>query len=77
MASIDKILNKMRINMLDWNIEHFETVARHYDVEIRKTSGNHVIFKHEQWLENLSVPAKRPIKPIYGPVIRKEVLKND
>lgn len=65
MANVDKILKKMRTNVIDWNIEHFETIARHYDIEVRKPSGSHVIFKHEQWVESLSVPSRRPIKPIY------------
>lgn len=65
MANAEKIIKKMRINMFDWNIKHFEIVAKHYDIEVRKTSGSHVIFSHQLWLENLSVPARRPIKPIY------------
>jgi hypothetical protein len=65
MANMDKILKKMRTNLLNWNIGHFETIARHYDIEVRKTSGSHVIFTHEQWVESLSVPSRRPIKPIY------------
>lgn len=48
MASVDKLLKKMRSNMLDWNIYHFEAIAKHYGVEIRRTSGSHVIFRHEQ-----------------------------
>ena len=65
MANVEKLLKKMRSNMLDWRIEHFETIAKRFKVEVCKTSGSHVIFRHEQWTESLSVPAKRPIKPIY------------
>ena len=65
MANVEKILQKMQTNMTDWNIGHFETIARHFNIEVRKTSGSHVIFRHEQWIESLSIPAKRPIKPVY------------
>lgn len=66
MSNARKILNKMRQNHQNWRIEHFETVASQYKILVRKGGGgSHVIFDHPKWVELLSVPAKRPIKPIY------------
>ena len=65
MSRTDKLLKKMRQNMLDWKIEHFETIAKKFAIKIRKPRGSHVIFEHNDWYESLSVPAHRPIKPIY------------
>jgi acyl-coenzyme A synthetase/AMP-(fatty) acid ligase len=36
-----------------------------YGVRCRKPGGSHVIFEHPAVAEALSVPARRPIKPIY------------
>lgn len=55
----------MRRNPLDWRIEAFETVARANGVNVRKPGGSHVIFEHPSVAEIISVPARRPIKPIY------------
>ncbi len=61
----DKYLNKMRRNPLNWRIEQIESIARRYQVSVRKTSGSHVILSHPDSPELLSVPAHRTIKPIY------------
>ena len=58
-------MEKMRCNPRDWRIEQLETIARHYNVAVRKTGGSHVVFDHPNWIELLCVPARRPIKPIY------------
>ena len=34
-------------------------------VNVRKSGGSHVVFEHRDLSEALSVPARRPIKPIY------------
>jgi predicted RNA binding protein YcfA (HicA-like mRNA interferase family) len=60
-----KLLEKMRRNPCDWRIQQIATVAKQYQVTIRKTSGSHVILSHPDWIELLSIPAHRPIKPIY------------
>lgn len=65
MSSAEKILEKMRNNPQNWRIEHMETVARKFNINVRKAKGSHVVFEHDDWLELLSVPAHRPIKPIY------------
>ena len=66
MAQAAKLLADMRHNpRADWRIEQFETVARAYNVNVRKPRGSHMIFEHPRVIEGLSVPARRPIKPIY------------
>lgn len=65
MTQTDKILARMRNNPRDWRIEDLEAVARAHGVNIRKPSGSHVIFDHPGIVEAPSVPAHRPIKPIY------------
>lgn len=55
----------MRNNLKDWRIEQIETVANHYGINVKKTSGSHVILTHPKWIELLSIPAHKPIKPIY------------
>lgn len=65
MATISKLLEKMRHNPRDWRIEQLEIIAKHYGITIRKSGGSHVVFDHPQWVELLCIPAHRPIKPIY------------
>lgn len=65
MPSRGKVLARMRANPRDWRIEDLETLARHYGISVRKPGGSHVIFFHPASSEMLSVPARRPIKPVY------------
>jgi len=65
MARIDKTLERMRANPRDWRIDDLEAVARAFGVNVRKPGGSHVVFEHPRVVEALSVPAHRPIKPIY------------
>jgi hypothetical protein len=37
-----KTLEAMRASPLDWRIEHLETVARAFGVNVRKPGGSHV-----------------------------------
>lgn len=48
----------------DWKIGDLETIAARYHIDMRNPSGNHVIFLPQNG-PILSVPARRPIKPIY------------
>jgi len=61
----DKTLAAMRTNLRDWRIASLESVAAATGVNIRKSGGSHVVFEHPDLAEALSVPAHRPIKPIY------------
>jgi predicted RNA binding protein YcfA (HicA-like mRNA interferase family) len=61
----DKTLEAMRGNPRDWRINSLESVAAAFGVNVRKSGGSHVVFEHPDVAEALSVPARRPIKPIY------------
>ena len=65
MTKVDKILEKMRRNPRDWRIEDLENIAQRFGLGVRKPGGSHAIFFHVTTGKQLSVPAKRPIKPIY------------
>lgn len=67
MAASDKTLQKMRSNQSGWRIEDLMRVADENGVEWRRPGrgGSHVIFGAAGVREIVSVPAKRPIKPIY------------
>ncbi len=54
----------MKLNPLDWRIESLKSVAEAYGLVQRQPGGSHVIFRHPNGAM-LSVPARRPIKPIY------------
>jgi hypothetical protein len=63
----DKTLQKMRKNRMGWRIEELQAVAERNFVEWRSPGrgGSHVIFSAPGVREIVSVPAKRPIKPVY------------
>jgi hypothetical protein len=60
-----KKLEAMRANPRDWTIADLEAVARAFGLHARKPGGSHVYFTHPAVPEGLSVPARRPIKPVY------------
>lgn len=64
MGKADKILSKMDNNPRNWRIESLKTVAGAYSIEWRQRGTSHVVFVHSDG-RTLSVPAHRPIKPIY------------
>jgi hypothetical protein len=63
MAATPKILAGMRNNPRDWRIEDLKVVAHHFGIEHRQHGTSHVAFRCNAGV--LSVPAARPIKPIY------------
>jgi hypothetical protein len=65
MPRADKTLDAMRASPRDWRIASLEAVARASDLNIRKTGGSHVVFEHPAVADAVSVPARRPIKPVY------------
>ena len=62
-----KVLRKMRERQTGWRIEDLQSVAEANFVDWRKPGrgGSHVIFSAPGVREIVSVPAKRPIKPVY------------
>jgi hypothetical protein len=66
-SAAGKTLQKMRRNQGGWRIDELRAVANENDVEWRKPGhgGSHVIFSASGVREIVSVPAKRPIKPVY------------
>ena len=65
MTSEGKNLEKMRNNPRDWKIQTLEAVAKRLQIKIRKSRGSHVVFMHDDSDIVVTVPANRPIKPIY------------
>ena len=65
MTSAGKRLERMRNNPRDWTIEDVVTVAIEYDLEVRSPGGSHYTFSHRDVDFHLTIPAKRPIKPVY------------
>ena len=54
----------MKANPRDWRIEDLKVVADAHGIAYRQPGGSHVIFRHSAGAK-LSVPARRPIKPVY------------
>ena len=65
MTQAEKLLENMRRNPRDWRISDLEALAKRFGLKVRKAGGSHAVFFHEATGKSLSVPAKRPIKPIY------------
>jgi len=66
------LLDRMRRNPAgDWTIRDVETICREHGVMFRPGKGtSHCHAKHPAAREILTIPARRPIKPVY---IRKLV----
>lgn len=65
MSKSDRIIEKMRGNPRDWKIESLEVVAKNMGIRVRKSGGSHAVFLHPKSDLVVTIPAKRPIKPIY------------
>lgn len=64
MTRAAKTLEQMKANPRDWRIDSLKSVADAFGVVYRQPGGSHVIFRHPGGAM-LSVPARRPIKPVY------------
>ena len=64
MNAAAKLLASMRRNPLDWQIGDLQAVARQNNLDWRHQKSSHCVFIREDG-RTLSVPAHRPIKPIY------------
>jgi hypothetical protein len=76
----DKTLARMRVNPRDWRparlaaratggprdwrIEDLKTVARRHGVDWRQPGTSHVTFRAPDG-RKITVPARKPIKPVY------------
>jgi len=61
----EKLLARMRANPGDWRIEDVETICNAFGLEFRRKTGSHATISHSKVREILTVPARRPIKPLY------------
>ena len=59
-----KLIAKMRRNARDWRIEDLKVIADNLGIDHDQHGTSHVVFRHAK-AGRLSVPAHRPIKPVY------------
>lgn len=64
MSKAGKQLEKMRSNPRNWRIEDLKTIADRIDLSYRQPGTSHVTFRASTG-QKLTVPARKPIKPIY------------
>lgn len=64
MSKISKQLEKMSNNPRDWRIEDLKKIADRVGLSYRQPGTSHVTFRSTNGLK-LTVPAHKPIKPIY------------
>jgi hypothetical protein len=66
LARADKLLEQMRRNPRDWRIEDIVTVCEAAGAACTPPrKGSHYKVKHAAMGEILTIPAHRPIKPVY------------
>jgi len=66
MGTFEKLLERMRRNSrADWTMENLLTIVRRVGIEVRNSDGSHHVFSFPGVEEDLTVPYKRPIKPVY------------
>lgn len=64
MGKVSKQLEKMRNNPRDWRIEELKALADRIGLDYRQPGSSHVTFRAKSG-KKLTVPAHKPIKPIY------------
>jgi predicted RNA binding protein YcfA (HicA-like mRNA interferase family) len=65
MSQTDKHLEAMRNNPRDWRIETLISIAVKYGIEVRNHGGSHHVFSSPGIDLAVTIPAHRPIKPVY------------
>ena len=66
MAAADKLLDRMRSSPRDWRIEDVIAVCAGCGIACTPPrKGSHYKVKHVDMAEILTIPAHRPIKPVY------------
>jgi hypothetical protein len=63
-SQADKPLERMASNPRAWRIADLQSVARAHGIEWRQPGTSHVTFRHPGGAK-LTVPAHKPIKPVY------------
>ncbi|MEA3015945.1 MAG: hypothetical protein QOI38_667 [Sphingomonadales bacterium] len=62
----EKLLSRMRANPRDWRIEDVASACAAFGVACTPPrKGSHYKVKHPSQAEMLTIPARRPIKPVY------------
>ena len=64
MTQIEKLIKKLHANPQNWLISDLKKLAERYNIIWRQNGTSHVQFVREDG-STLTVPAHRPIKPIY------------
>lgn len=64
MSKIEKMLLRMQNNPQDWQIDELQYLAKRFGIAWRQPGTSHVTFRHPNGAK-ITVPAHRPIKPIY------------
>ena len=65
MSKVDKKLQAMRTNPKDdWKIDDMKSLANRYGIDCRQRGTSHVTFTCPNG-SMLTVPARKPIKPVY------------
>ncbi|WP_227657427.1 hypothetical protein [Candidatus Magnetaquicoccus inordinatus] len=64
MSKVDKLIARMRNNPQGWDIETLKGLAERYGITHRQYGTSHVVFRRTDG-KAISVPAHRPIKPVY------------
>jgi hypothetical protein len=67
MAASQKIFEKMARNpRADFTMDNVKSVCRANDVECKQPTGSsHYVVSHHSQTNHLTIPFKRPIKPVY------------
>lgn len=65
MSKIDKLIEKLRNNPRDTNISMIRKILDKYSLEYIWGKGDHLNVKHTNIDYILTIPAHKPIKPIY------------
>ena len=61
---MEKLPEQLRRNPKNWHIEDLQAVADHFGIAWRHQGASHVTFRHPN-ATKVTIPARRPIKPVY------------
>lgn len=65
MSKIEKLIASMKQHPKgDWLIDDLKRVAQRFEIEFRQPGNSHVTFRTLSG-QKLTIPAHKPIKPIY------------